>query len=67
MEGEVRGDPSTNPFLDLERERAPEMDLTPIIPGLPRHHSNDPRADDWINVDDDDDSDDNNDDDDGYY
>ena len=34
------------------------MDLTPIIPGLPRHHSSDPRADDWVNVDDDDDSDD---------
>jgi hypothetical protein len=32
--------------------------LTPIIPGLPRHHSSDPRADDWVNVDDDDDSDD---------
>jgi hypothetical protein len=58
MEGEVRGDPSTNPCLDEESDEAPEMDLTPIIPGLPRHHSSDPRADDWVNVDDDDDSDD---------
>ena len=52
MEGEVRGDPSTNPCLDEESDEAPEMDLTPIIPGLPRHHSSDPRADDWVNVDD---------------
>ena len=38
------------------------------IPGLPRHHSSDPRADDWINVDDDDDdSHDDSDDDDGGY
>ena len=45
------------------------MDLTPIIPGLPRHHSSDPRADDWVttNVDDDDDGDDDSDDDDGDY